>query len=364
MLRLLTVLILVSSIETACGQDNREQIGVKAARCSLENVNGRLRATCDLGTLPLNSIVPVLIQVYNPLNNEVQLGTYFSGCTCIEATVSREFIPSQDAATVGIKLTTPKIARSVDQNINFVLATGKSLKDKSFGTTIFIKYQIEGLAAFREPRIVAVASPEDKALTFRTPLVVGEPVQSQNLSINGTGALSHINAKIVRRESEYFCECTLPLDGIEEYGLSGELVLVSKEGVVLDSVLCTAMLQPPVSVSPSPLLVSWSESDKRFTANGIVRILTNNRPGEPEAKPRTTSENAIVIAGTIGDKPVAIVSKQLTPEIARFNLSFSPQVEWREFAAEPNSSSMSITVTVRGTTRTAKVPLRYEATRF
>lgn len=347
------VIFLVSA---ACGQEPSKLAFQVHRECELvQNPGGYYRVLCDAGSLPLGSTGSIRIVVHNSFDRDVELGNVFSGCSCIRTTLSETVLKKGHDVTVDLILSTPAKSKALEQIAPITIAPSKEAMAN--GVQILVKYHIQGLVAFKDQRAAISAAPEDAMLTFRLPILVSNPTKVNEVIVKKAKALETLKTKIVSEGDACFLECAIPTSHIGNLGMTGELTIANPKNGIEDSILCTLILAPPVTIAPNPVSLTWSDEDNALLGSAFVQIAAT-KPTDDTPRPRLAGSDQITATAKIAGAKVVCTSNTLGKGIARLKFRVTPDSDLKQFLSADNPDGIFLALTVGGATFQTKCPLR------
>lgn len=346
-------MILASSHSAVDAQDSVDGVGTKTSTPSFEveretvlshGPGGYLMINADLGSLPMKANGKIKLLVKNSTGEDIELGTYYSGCSCLQVVLSTTQVAADEFFAIDMNLETKQSTKEADQWVAVSLAKDKSMKGE---VALRLKYRIDGLVAFRDALGVIPKRSGDTILKFQIPLIIEKPARASDLIFSPSGGLEKMQYVLTEVEGRPSLSCSIATDNIPDVGLAGELHLQDKSTGIKDTMLLRIENKSEVTIAPQPL--RFKESDGEFKASAIVRILSRREQAEQ------SEESRISVKGNISDGKIAIHVENITDGVARLNFEVSPSIPIEEFRNQ-ESEGVFLSFVYEGVKHTTKIP--------
>ena len=284
------------------------------------------RVIVDLGELPRGSSGRIELEVTNPSSEPLELGTYYGGCSCLKTTLSATTVSGGGTVTLTFQLTTPNRPKRIEQRAIVTIGRTRDLTGRSL--IVVMNYRIANLIAFRDKMAIGNASEDDKELVFRLPLVVAETARTDirggRVHIASSDALVKLHSEVKRGDDGSCVECRIRTDEIPKNGVTGELSITNSATGLTDTVVCTLMIDPNLTIAPIPLRLVWSEEDGVFQSTALIRVREPRRKSSRPAQKQLESAGRISVSAQMANAEVKTATTQLAPGLARVRLSVVP----------------------------------------
>ncbi len=313
---------------------------------------GYFKIQANLGNLPPSSEGTVSLTVKNPFNSDIVFGNHFNGCACLKATLSDAVLKKNGSITIDLHLKIPSKANSTQQVAAINFSTDK--EGQSDTVSLIMHYELNGLIAFVDNRAVGYALESEKDLQLQLPMIVGRDVKEGDIIFKAKGALVGLQVRLENEGDRYFAKASMPTKHLNELGLTGEITVENVKSGKRDSILCSLLLQAPVTVAPEPLWLTWSEKDKAY--HGSLMVCANDFKSHENAATRTSE---VAISATSKGAQVDCVNKQLGNGLVKTRLKITPEKGQAAYETQDNTDGLFVIASYHRKKEIKKVQIRF-----
>ena len=314
-----------AAVSAALGQEKLDFDLVREVNLN-QNAGGYYRIEHDIGRLPMSAKGKLRLHATNTLDHKVQLGSFYSGCSCITASISQTEVNPGEKFVLDLLFDTKQRTALSDQIAAFSLARNK---DGTEAIDIKLKYKIDGLVAFKDA-MSAVEVPEGKTtVNCALPFIAERPARIEDLKFTATGDLQSMKFEIQEDKSnhQYFLACSINVEGMGSVGMSGEVMLEdTRTGRKVSTLLMLKKLSR-VTMAPTPL--RFRPSGGVYKASAIVRITDDN-----DESAQTTSSEKISAKASISQAEAKVIVTNISRGVARLAFEVKPDNPDDDFTSE------------------------------
>ncbi len=304
----------------------------------VQNAGGYYRIESNLGELPLNSRGKVKLVVSNAVGQDVQVGSYYSGCACITASVSQQKVAANGVFEINLLMETQQSTKNSSQMAAFSIARSK---DGTDDISIRLAYRIPGLVAFVDTMGVVEVSNEAKSKNFTIPLIVEAPARADDLAFKATGAFAKLKHHLrTSAEGNCYLDCSIDIGTIPEAGFAGEILLEDRRTGIKDSTLVILKKRSKVTIAPAP--ITFRRNGDTYTASAIVRVDLEKQLSVAESESPIVQPEKIDCTGTVAGGIVAVKVNDLSAGVARLHLVITPENSIEDLENYGNSNMFLI----------------------
>lgn len=276
-----------------------------------QNAGGYYRIYSDLGILPMASKGRVKLVVHNVTGQAIKIGTYFSGCSCVSASVSAQEVGVDETFEIDLIMETKRITKRSEQMVAFSIARNR---DGTDDISLRLAYEIEGLVAFRDKIAHVEVANEQHQAAFDIPLIVESPAEISKLQVEASAPYRNMRHDIKVSDGRVVLKCTLDLTEMPNLGYAGEVHLHDLRTGLSDTLLLLVNRKAEVRIAPIPLRFRGTAG--RFATSFIVRIDSKS----DSAANRMESAGTIHASANLAGAEITATTQRLGNGTARVSL--------------------------------------------
>ncbi len=279
------------------------------------------RADVDLGDLPKDKTGIVRVKLYNPFDETLEVLGFDRGCGCLKPSLQTFTLLAKCETIIDFRIET----RATSLISHLLYAVNFELKGRA-QLSLGFKYRLKDLLVIPNPVSFVEFEPQSTKRTFSVPLLITPAIVAEDVIIDASESLGHIDFKIEKRNSSFSLTGSLPPDAMREnaeYVGTVSLTSVSPPAAAAMNLIVRAASS--VKVSPSVLYFTQQEPSTPYTARAMVRLTDASGPQS-------------VIGCSIDDKPIECKSKHLGNGIYSVSVSMPANTK---FAPQPDTERSS-----------------------
>ena len=230
-------------------------------------------STLELGSIPIDSRIELILKVVNKTDRIVRLNGFSSSCRCTVQTKKIGELAPNASATVSVDITPRK---TVPHNtIKFSLHDGTVTRDR---IAVTCTYDLAGYLAFTQP-LYRIQLRDTRPQRELEPLVIPfrftHPIQGKKLAVSSAGAFKDTRLQIDLGESQGKVLIQVDRGTIGDTGMFGNLYLKDPvSGVVADCGLAITKVGAFV-FSPRKVIMVWDGESQAYVGTAILRLYSN-----------------------------------------------------------------------------------------
>ncbi len=263
-----------------------------------------LHAVIELGKLPVGSQIALNLVLKNTSDQEFRFSGVSKKCSCSQFKPEKYQIPAKESIKAKLTLKIPARGKEV-AGVNTV-----SLVDQgTVVANIDLKFELEGLLAFRELMTQLVFESDEPTQSIQIPFLATPPVQLDRIQVRASDNLAGVEIEITLAEDGGMIQLVAPSKLLDDGDVQGEILLSHPE---MDRADCMWLIVKDARQSEiSPKIILFRHTKTGWVAKAVVRLAPSLLTTSKKSSDKQSSENPIQFSCAFEDTPLELETKEL-----------------------------------------------------